>query len=74
MTFIENMWLNSVIFTWGSSDSTRSTGVGLNHANRIYNLLGRPNQGTNLLHKMATVLENKKPGKKPHPNYTSVKS
>lgn len=71
MTFIENRWLNSVIFRWGSSDSTRSTEVGLDHAGY---LLGRPNKGTNLLYTMVTVLENQIPGTKYPPNYGSVKS
>lgn len=74
MTFIENIWLNSVIFTWGFHDIMRSTEVGMNHADGVCNLLGRPNKDTNLLYTMMTVLENKKPGTKYPPSYASVKS
>lgn len=52
----------------------RFTGVGLDHADGICNLLERPNKGTNLLYTMATVLQNQKPGTKYCPNYASVKS
>lgn len=51
----------------------RSTGVGLDHADGIYKLLGRPNKGENLLYTTVTLLENQKLGTKYPPNYASVK-